>query len=121
MKITNKEIYEYAQRLAIFNTCNIKIPVKLNFYIQKNIQKIYEAAHEIESIKFNLCNSYGTLNEEKDKYIISPDKIEEFNQELKDLFNLIQELDIHMFKLNEFDGIELEYQQMSAIMFMIEE
>jgi hypothetical protein len=42
-------------------------------------------------------------------------------QELNDLFNLEQDLNIHVFKLDDFDGIELTYQQLSAIMFMIEE
>jgi hypothetical protein len=35
--------------------------------------------------------------------------------------NLEQEIDIHIFKLDDFDGIELTTQQLSAIMFMIEE
>jgi hypothetical protein len=43
------------------------------------------------------------------------------NQELNDLFALEQELNIHVFKLDEFDNIELTYDQLSAIMFMIEE
>jgi hypothetical protein len=42
-------------------------------------------------------------------------------QELNDLFALEQEVNIHMFKLDDFDGIELTTTQLSAIMFMIEE
>jgi hypothetical protein len=42
-------------------------------------------------------------------------------KELNDLFNLEQELNIHVFKLDDFDNIELTVQQLSAIMFMIEE
>jgi hypothetical protein len=42
-------------------------------------------------------------------------------KELNDLFNLEQNLDIHIFKIDDFDGIELTYQQLSAISFMIED
>jgi hypothetical protein len=43
------------------------------------------------------------------------------SRELNDLFNLEQDLNIHIFKLDDFDEIELEFQQLSPIMFMIEE
>jgi DNA-binding transcriptional LysR family regulator len=39
----------------------------------------------------------------------------------RSIANLEQDLNIHVFKLDDFDGIELTYQQLSAIMFMIEE
>jgi hypothetical protein len=47
--------------------------------------------------------------------------LEFVNSELNVLFNIEQDLNIHIFKLEEFDGIELTYEQLSAIMFMIEE
>jgi hypothetical protein len=54
-------------------------------------------------------------------YDIPPENMAAANKELQDLFDLEQDLNIHMFNLDDFDGIELTYQQMSAIMFMIEE
>jgi len=40
MNLTNQKIYEYGQKLSIFSNCNIKLPVRINFYLQKNIQLI---------------------------------------------------------------------------------
>jgi hypothetical protein len=42
-------------------------------------------------------------------------------QELNDLFSIEQEINLHIFKLDEFDNIELTMEQLSSIMFMIEE
>jgi hypothetical protein len=45
----------------------------------------------------------------------------EAQKELNDLFALKQDVQIHKFDLEEFADIELTMQQLSAIMFMIEE
>ena len=121
MKLTNNQIYECAQKLGAFSNCNLKMPVRINFYLQKNIQLIRQAAEEIERARFDIGAQFGTPNSEGTGYDISAENIVEANRELNDLFNLEQDLNIHIFKLDDFDGIELDYQQMSAIMFMIEE
>ena len=108
MNLQNNLIYKQARLLQTFNTCNMKLPIKINFYLQKNIQLIAQAATEIENARLLIAQQYGTINE-----IV--------NKELNDLLNLEQDLNIHIFKLSDFDNIELTYQQMSAIMFMIEE
>ena len=121
MKLSNQLIYEYAKELQIFNNCDIKIPVKINFFLQKNIRLIQNTAREIESIKMSIAAEYGEVNEERTGYNIPVENTEIVNKELNDLFAIEQELDIHIFKLDIFDNLELTYQQMSAIMFMIEE
>lgn len=121
MKLTNHKIYEYAEGFRNFTNCNIKLPIKINFFLQKNINTVLESAQEIEQARISIAQQLGTLDDDKINYIIPSDKISLANQELNDLFNLEQDLPIHIFKLSEFDGIELTYQQMSAIMFMIEE
>ena len=120
MKLVNQQIYNYAQNLQTFSI-EIKMPVRVNFYLQKNIQLIQQAAEEIDKMRLNIISQFGILNEEKTTYIIPPDKIAEVNNELNDLFNLEQELNLHIFKLSDFDNIELTFQELSAIMFMIEE
>lgn len=117
----NKNIYTYNQHLMIFNECNIKMPVRINFYLQKNIQLIQQAAEEIERVRLNIGAQFGVPNADGTGYDIPTENIAEANKELNDLFALEQDLNIHMFKLSDFDGIELTYQQMSAIMFMVEE
>ena len=121
MKLNNQQIYEYAEKLSVFSNCNIKIPVRINFYLQKNIKTIQQAAIEIDKIRLQLGAEYGTYNQENKCYNIRPENLQEVNRELNDLLRLEQDLNIHIFKLEDFEGIELEYQQMAAIMFMIEE
>lgn len=121
MKINNQQIYEYAQKLSAFNNCNIRMPVRISFYLQKNIQLIQKAAEEIDAVRLGIGAQFGVLNIDGSGYDIPAENIIEANHELNDLFNLEQDLPLHIFKLSDFDGIELTYQQMSAIMFMVEE
>lgn len=117
----NGEIYLHDQELKIFQHCDITIPVRINFYLQKNIQMIKQAAMEIEIARLKIGAEFGTPTQEGNGYIISEEHMSVAQQELNDLFALEQDLNIHVFKLSDFDGIELTYQQMSAIMFMVEE
>lgn len=122
MKLTNNQIYSYATQLNnIFSNCDVKMPVRINFFLQKNIQVIAAAGQEIESARINIAQQFGTLNEEGTSYSIPSESMAAVNKELNDLFNIEQDLNIHIFRLDEFDGIELTYQQLQAIMFMIEE
>lgn len=117
----NKDIYEYAQALTTFEDCNIRMPVRINFYLQKNIKLIKEAANAIELARLGIGAQFGEPNVERTGFNIPPEKIEAATQELQELLGLEQDITIHKFHLSDFDGIELTYQQMAAIMFMIEE
>ena len=56
MKLTNYQIYEYAQILAaLFETQDLYIPVKANFIIQKNIRTIAMARAEIEEARLKIA------------------------------------------------------------------
>ena len=121
MKLTNNQIYSYAEQLQLLNINDCKMPVRINFFLQKNIQTIAAAGQEIEAARIQIAQTFGELNEDGTQFIVPPHKMPEAQQELNDLFNLEQDLNIHIFKLDEFDGIELTYQQLSIIMFMIEE
>lgn len=120
MILTNKQIYEYATKLVAFHT-EQKMPVKINFFLQKNIQKIIEAVKEIEFAKDEIIKSYGELNADESGYIISQEQLPAANKDLNELFNLEQDLNLYIFKLDDFNNLELTMEQLSAIMFMIEE
>lgn len=96
------------------------MPVKIGFFLNKNIAIILSAAEEIEQNRINIITLFGS-EDESSNYKIKLENIETAQQELDDLANIEQDLNIHMFKLSEFDGIELTYEQLSAIAFMIEE
>lgn len=121
MTYKNFQIYQYHQALLAFNNIDVKMPVRISFYLQKNIQLIQQAVEEINNARLALGERFGTLSEDGTGYDIPAENLVEANHELSDLFNLTQDLNIHIFKLSDFEGIELSYQQMSAIMFMIEE
>lgn len=123
MILTNNEIYIYAQKLTMaFNDEQQKLPVKINFYLQKNKSILNNMASEIEKERVEIAKTYGELDDENWQYVIPPEKIEEVNKELNDLLSLTQEVQIYTIKIEDLsDDLTLTTAQMEAIMFMIEE
>ena len=123
MKLTNKEIYKYAQELmTVFSDSQQRLPVKLNFSIQKNKKVLLELAQDIETSRIEIAAAYGALNSETNQYLITPENIAIAQQELSDLFNIEQEVNICTIKADSLsDDFMLTTAQMEAIMFMIEE
>lgn len=122
MKLTNNLIYSYANELLTHfgPDCEIKFPIKVNFFLQKNIKKMTELAQDIEASRLEIARTFGT-NSEEGGFIIPEDRVEEASKELNDLFSLEQNVDIHVFNIDDFTNIELSMKQMNALMFMIEE
>ena len=123
MKLTNNEIYNYANALSqeFGTSASIKLPIKVNFFLQKNIKALVEAATDIENSRIAIAQEYGVLNEDGESYQIPPEKIEDASKELNDLFNLEQDIPIKKFNLEDFNNIELTTAQMSALLFMIKD
>ena len=121
MKLTNNEIYNYATALNENFGVNkeIKLPIKVNFFLQKNIKIILEAAQEIDKVRMEIIQTYGTPSEDGQSYEIPPEKIEAASAELTDLFSIEQDLSIHKFNLDDFNNIELTTGQTMALFFMI--
>lgn len=118
--------------LEIFNTASALIeafqsqtedthfPVKVNFFLQKNMNSIIETARDIEKARTEIIKKFGTPSEDNpEQYVVPDDKIEEATNELNDLFNLEQEIAVNMLELDWFDGIDLTAQQVAAITYMI--
>lgn len=122
MKFNNNQIYQMANNLFDnINDLDIYIPAKVNFFLQKNIQVITNAAQEIETARLEIAKHYGVQDEETQHYHIPSDKITEASQELNDLFNIEQDLEIKLISINDLDGLEFTPAQMQSIMFMIED
>lgn len=124
--LKNNEIYNLATQLVeVFNSSGdkqIMFPVKINFYFQKNMVKLVELAKEIEIERLSIIQKYGKPTEEnEEQYFIPEENINIVNQELKDLFDLEQEVKIYMIDLDLFDGISMTPQQVAAFTFMINE
>ena len=123
MKLTNTQIFNYANNLfGAFNDGDQKLPIKISFYLQKNKNTLLQLAQDIETSRIEIAKTYGTLNEETSQYIIPPEKMEDANKELNDLFNLEQEVQIYTINIDNLsDDITITTAQMEAIMFMIEQ
>ena len=107
--------------MEAFNDKDQKLPIKINFYLQKNKSILTELAMDIDKQRIFIASSNGELNAEQQQYIIPPEKIEEVNKELNDLLSLTQEVQIYTIKIDDLDdNLSLTTAQMEAILFMIE-
>ena len=122
MKLTNAQIYTYATALAnAFQDTTQKLPIKVNFYLQKNKNTLTTLAQDIENARLDLIRANGELNEEGTSYTIPKEKVEEVQKELNDLFALEQDVNIYTVNIDSLsDDLTLTTGQMEAIMFMID-
>ena len=123
---TNLDIYNKAAAMVeAFNAkdgSELNYPVKVNFYLQKNMNAFLNLAREIEQKRIEIIQKYGNPSEENpDEYKIPDDKIEEAGKEIQDFLELEQEVPVSMLKLDWFDNIDMNAAQVAAISFMIEE
>ena len=121
MKLTNLQIYTYYNQLnVIIQNITNSLPIKVNFYLQKNKNILQELAIEIEKAKMEVGNKYGVVNEEEGRYIIPQENMEIAQKELEDLFSLEQEVNIYKVDIDAFgDDLKLTIAEMEALMFMI--
>lgn len=122
MKLTNNEIYSYAIALnEAFSDNTQRLPMKINFYLQKNKKTLIALGQDIEESRLEIIRSYGEPIENSTQYSIPRDKVEEAQKELEDLLALEQEVNIYMISADSLtDDISLTTGQMEAIIFMIE-
>ena len=122
LKLTNADIFAVAITLKdLCENPDFVLPIKANFYLQKNKATFLSLAQEIEESRTAIFEKYGTLNEDKTGYSFKEDVIAEANAELDTLLTLIQELDVYMIDLDDFKDIKLNSQQMNVLMLMINE
>lgn len=122
MLMKNSEIYNYAQALVgAFQDNNQRLPVKINFYLQKNKKTLLSLSQDIEQSRLEIAQNYGIINEEGTAYTIPEENIAAVNNEIQDLLNIEQEVPIYQVSIDSFsDDLTLTTAQMEAIMFMID-
>lgn len=120
--ITNNEIYNIASALnQAFADASQYLPVKINFYIQKNKATLVALAQDIEQARVNILKNYGTLNQETNQFEFTAENAQIVVKELNDLFALEQEVNIYTVNIDSFgDDLSLTTGQMEALMFMID-
>ncbi len=122
MTLTNQDIYLLAKALnKMFEDFEQYLPVKINFYIQKNRQNLIILSQEIENLRNDIIKKFGEVNEEQTEIIVPEDKIDEANQEVLSLFAITQEVDIHTVSIEDFpEDMSFTPEQMGTLMFMID-
>lgn len=122
MTLKNSEIYNYANALAQeFSQQEVKLPLKVNFYLQKNLKELIALAQDIEQQRVAIAQEYGTLNEETQQYEIPPENINSATRKLDELFNLTQDVKIYKVKLDAFGDTNISNSQMQALLIMIDD
>lgn len=120
--MTNSEIYNIATILGkAFEDEKQILPVKVNFYMQKNRATLMALAQEIEKARVEILQKHGTLNEETNQFEFTNEVAEIVIKELNDLLGLEQEVNIYTVNIDNFgDELTLTTGQMEALMFMID-
>ncbi len=110
MKLTNAEIFTYTNNLLdAFKEYSEYLPAKFNFYFTKNINKIVDAALDIDKVKQSIIKKYKDKDNEK------------LESELNDLSNFSQDIEILMIPFSWLtEDMRFTPQQMRSIMFMID-
>ena len=109
MKLTNKQIYDYILNLnQAFNNNQQKLPIKLNFYLQKNKNLLLDLSNEIEKMRMEIIQTYGKPDlENTNTYIIPKEDIETAQKELDELLKIEQEVNIYKMKFEEITNDEI--------------
>lgn len=121
IEMTNGKIYDLAGMLLANFDGELVLPVKINFYLQKNMNKIVEMGRDIEKSRIEILNKYGEPDEETQQYNFTQEVADKVTAELSELMALTQEVKIYTVELDAFDSVELTGKQMSAIEYMIED
>lgn len=123
IKMSNLDIYNNAIKLrdAFGNNIDIKIPIMVNYAIQKNLEILLAAAKTVDKVRCGIGEKYGNLSTEGEVYEISKENLDVAKHDLATLMETEEMLDIRKIKLADLDGVQLSNTQMAALLFMIEE
>ena len=119
----NSTIYQYGLLLQNISIEDLQdIPVIINFYIQKNINKILQEFNHISQMRLNIIQKYGNINQTTQQCEVPFENISLANKELEELFN-IDNLDINIINipLSSLQNSKISSKTLQAILFMIEE
>lgn len=122
MKLSNNDIYMYAIKLTeAFSDESQKLPIKVNFYLQKNKNTLIDLAAHIEQVRSEIISQYGTYDSGNNGYTFTTENAEKVQKELEDLSNLEQDVNIYTINIDNLpEDLTLTTGQMEAIMFMVE-
>lgn len=125
IKLTNLDILNLCaiwQEHFIQQEDKKAFPVKVFFYLQKNMQTILTLQPEIQKYYQDIIKKYQDGEPTEDGQIkIQSNKIEIANKEINDLLALPQEINIYPIALDAFGEIALTADEMQIISIMVAE
>lgn len=121
IKLTNQEIYAKAQSLMDFSLNSMSLPIKISFFLQRNKNIIIELGKEIEQSRLDIAQQYGGIRDENNNYTIPEEYRNAVFNEIKNLYEIEQEVDLHIFSLEELQDLSISWDALEAISFMIQE
>lgn len=122
MIFTNNEIYNLAIKAECFhNDRSTHFPVKIGFYLFKNLKIFTEAARDIDDMKRNIVMQYGAKAKDDETYIIAPEDQAAVQKELSELGKLTQDIQLYPLKLKDFEDTKLSGEQLEILISMMED
>jgi len=126
IKLSNERIITEASRLAEISKKNL--PIKVSYAIAKNISKIESELKTYNNERVKLIEKYAARDEKgqiksdsNGQIIFKEDCQETWNQDIKALLSIENEIDIHKFNISELDGYSITPAELMLIDYMIEE
>lgn len=121
IKLSNKQIWEYTQKLdKSFKDEGIIFPAKISYAIQNNLTILLEKYELIEKNRIGIGEKYGEYNEKDGVYHIKKELIQQAQTELEDLLNVEQMIDLIFLTLKDLENCSFTMAQINALHFMID-
>lgn len=103
---------------------NYPMPALLSRRVQRNFKKIIDALKEYDELNHDLFKKYGERKGQE--YVLSPDNIEKYEEEIKPVLNDEEVVSIHTISLKDFvdkqgQPIEIPPLVMLPLYFMFDD
>ena len=122
MLLQNKDIIEYYEQIIeAFNNTSQYLPAKINFIINKNVLLLKNLTNEIYIMRDNIVKHYGEQIGDLEFEISDSQARQKAQLELDELLTVEQTVTILKIKIKDIENLNFTFNQMQAIMFMIEE
>ena len=118
MKLTNKQMDDYFQRLS---TISEKTRGKLGYAIARNLRKLSEELVEYQNLKDKTITKYGVADEDGvSKILIGSEEYEKFLEDMKEFMDIQHDVQLFFVSEEEVINSDLNGKEMLAIDFMVD-
>lgn len=102
------------------NSMDAKLPIKVNFALNKNFQRLMKEAEPYEEARKEVIEKYNNPRAKKGTVDILPGWKKKYDAEMKELFEIENEVEIHMIRFSEVEKCNnLLIADLAAMDFMI--